>query len=89
MSLTTLTHKLTILLVLTAASRAHEICFLSFQYICKTTVSYIFTFYKLTKNWRQGIPSLSVEFFRIDQYLKVTRDLRDKRKKTQLLLGTV
>ena len=55
-------HKLALLLLLTAASRVSEVCYLNTEYIVKYENKYVFTFHKLNKSWRKGRPPLSVEF---------------------------
>ena len=101
LSISLMTHKMAILLALTASSRAHEICFLNTNFMCRTEHSYIFTFDKLTKSWRQGKPHLSVEYHdfesepklcvvaALDHYLDLTKGWRDGGQKSQLLLATI
>ena len=51
-----LSHKLVLLLSLTAASRVSEICFLNTEYMIELEDKYVFTFHKLSKSWRKGRP---------------------------------
>ena len=96
-----LTHKLTMLLALTSASRGSEICHLNINHMVKTHNSYIFTYEKLTKTRRRGTAPLSVEYVQfstnpklcvvsvLDIYLKITQEWRVKGQETQLLLSTL
>ena len=53
LSVKVLTHKLALLLVLTAVSQSSEICNLDTRYMVKTGDKFIFTFARLTKTWRR------------------------------------
>ena len=96
-----LSHKLALLLALTAASRVSEICCLNTEYMVEFEDKYVFKFHKLTKSWRKGRPPLSVEFCAYQQnpklcvvqaiksYLQVTQAWRNKNGQKQLLLSTL
>ena len=96
-----LSHKLALLLSLTAASRVSEICCLNTEYMVEFEDKYVFKFHKLTKSWRKGRPPLSVEFCAYQQnpklcvvqaiksYLQVTQAWRNKNGQKQLLLSTL
>jgi len=93
-----LTFKLTMLLALTAASRASEITNLDIRFLAKSPSVYVFHFNKLTKNGRQGKPPPVIELLpyekdsnlcvcrTIDLYLERTKGWRDS-SKHQLLLS--
>ena len=49
-----LTYKLTLLLVLTGSSRAHEICCLNILYFVRHSFSYNFHFSKVSKTAKKG-----------------------------------
>ena len=66
-----LSHKLALLLSLTAASRVSEICYLNTEYMIKFEDKYVFTFHKLTKSRIKGRPPLSVEFCAYQQNPKL------------------
>ena len=66
-----LSHKLALLLSLTAASRVSEICCLNTEYMVEFEDKYVFKFHKLTKSWRKGRPPLSVKFCAYQQNLKL------------------
>ena len=94
-----LSHKLALLLSLTAASRVSEICHANTEYMIEIEDKIVFTFHKLTKSWRKSRPPLSVEFcaYRqnpkvcvvetIKSYLQVTQAWRNKNGQKQLLLS--
>ena len=94
-------HKLALLLSLTAASRVSEIRFLNAEYMVELEDKYVFKFHKLTKIWRKGRPPLSVEFCASQQnpklciaqaiksYLQATKVGRNKNGQKQLLLSTL
>ena len=96
-----LSHKLALLLSLTAASRVSELCHLNSEYMIEVEDKIVFIFHKLTKNWRKSGPPLSVEFcaYRqnpklsvlqvIKSYLQVTQAWRNKNDQKQLLLSTL
>ena len=54
LSIRVLSHKLSLLLSLTAASRVLEICYLSTEYMVEFKDKFVFKFYKLNKSWRKG-----------------------------------
>ena len=95
-----LTLKTTILLALTAASRSSELKFLSIQYMIRSESSYVFTFNRLFKSWRNGKSPPSLEFSSfpaetnlcvytsLDTYLKRSSDWRKDDQK-QLLLSHI
>jgi len=92
-----LTKKLIMLLALTSAARAHEVCFLDIRFLIKHDYAYIFHFDKLTKVARPGKPRPPIKFLPfeenikicvckcIDDYLSRTQSWRGE--KTQLLLS--
>ena len=94
-----LTFKLTTLLSLTAASRVSEITNLDIDFLDKHHNMYIFTFSKVSKTWKQGqkTPTLDFKVYdldpslcvcrTIDQYLERTRSGRGIHK--QLLISLV
>ena len=96
-----LSHKLALLLSLTAASRVSEICCLNTECRVEFEDKYVFKFHKLTKSWRKGRPPLSVEFCAYQQNpkfcavqaikscLQVTQTWRNKNGQKQLLLSTL
>ena len=65
--LSDLTHKLTMLLALTAASRASAIQHLNLHYMCKNDEKYVFFFHKLHKSWKQGCTPPEVTYFAYPQ----------------------
>ena len=95
-----LTHKLTMLLALAAASRGSEINILSVKYMTKSEEKYVFTFDKLFKSWHRGDPPPSIEYTAfpsnrklcvvttLDYYLKISNGWRNN-EKNQLLLSFV
>lgn len=92
-----LTKKLTMLLAVTSAARAHEICFLDIRYLVKHHSGYIFSFGKLTKVANPKKPRPPIKFLHfvsnhnlcvcrcIDDYLIRSKLWRDS--ETQLLLS--
>ena len=99
LSVKDLTHKLTMLLALTAAARCSEICHLNIQYMVRLPNKYVFTFEKLIKSWRRGKSPQSVVFVAfprndklcvvntLDCYIKISKPWRENNN--QLLLSTV
>jgi len=93
-----LTIKLTLLLALTSASRAHEICYLDTNYLIKHSSCYTFHFEKLTKTAKPGNsrPVIKFEHFldknlcvchHIDLYLERSKSWR--KEETQLLISFI
>ena len=92
-----LTFKLTMLLALTSASRASEICQLSLQYMRKTTSDYSFTLAKPTKVHKPGSPFPVLVFTRfteneelcvchtLDRYIEKTAN--NRKGENQVLLA--
>ena len=95
-----LTLKVATLMSLTAASRCSEISVLNIKFMVRTEDSYIFTFDKLFKSWRQGKPPPSLEFAAylpnkklciveaVEDYLQLTKNFRNN-VKHQFFLGIV
>ena len=95
-----LSHKLALLLSLTAASRVSEICHSNTEYMIEFEDKIVFAFHKLTKSWGKGRPPLSVEFYAYRQHpnfcveqaikwcLQVTQAWWNKNGQKQLLLST-
>ena len=87
------------LLALSAAARASEICNLAIRYLVKHASGYTFTFSKLSKTRKQGKPIPSVNYFsfpeekhlcvchNIDMYLKRSEKWRGD--ENQLLLSYI
>ena len=94
-----LTFKLTMLLALTAATRASEICNLDIHYLVKHTSGYTFHFSKITKTARRGKPRPHIKYcvfpdnkilcvcHHIDLYLERSKSWRNN--ENQLLLSFV
>ena len=92
-----LTLKLTMLLVLTSASRASDIHHLDSRFMSLSEEKVVFNFPKLLKTWKKGrvAPKLEISAFEKDTdlcviqtlkvYLDTSQEWRDE-KKTQLLL---
>ena len=49
-----LTHKLTVLMVLSSASRASSLQYLNIKFMARNDMSYKFHFHKLHESWRRG-----------------------------------
>ena len=98
-SLKVLTLKLTMLLALTSAARASEVCFLDTKYLVRHPSVYIFQFGRITKTARPGKPRKPIEFQHfnenrnlcvcnyIDLYIDKTKDIRGD--ESQLLISFV
>jgi len=101
LSLKELTHKLTMLLALTAASRSSEIYLLNINFMIRKTESYIFSFDKLTKTWKKGQSPPTIEFMNfpenpklcvvktLDDYINLSKQWRLTKDHSQLLLSTL
>jgi len=101
LSLKELTHKLTMLLALTAASRSSEIYLLNINFMIRKTESYIFSFDKLTKTWKKGQSPPTIEFMNfpenpklcvvktLDDYINLSKHWRLTKDHSQLLLSTL
>ena len=97
--LSNLTHKLTMLLALTSASRASEMHQLDLQFMVRTDKFYRFTLPQPTKVQKPGDPHQKVTFYgfdevgslcvckTIEQYLELTKAIRGS--ETKLLIATV
>jgi len=94
-----LTQKLAMLLALTSAARAHEICFLDTSLLVKYHTGYTFHFRKFTKVATRSKPRPPIKFshfqnknlcvcFHIDLYLKRSVSWRSQGE-SQLLLSFV
>ena len=57
-----LTLKLTMLLALTAAARASEVCYLDIRYLVKHSSGYTFQFSRVTKTARRGKPRTPIKY---------------------------
>ena len=99
-SIKELTFKLTVLLALTAASRASEISYLDINFMRKSPSCYVFSFPKLTKTCRPNKPSQNLKFLAfkedrslcvchtLDTYLEKLKPLQSEGD-TQLLLSHI
>ena len=70
-----LTHKLTVLMALSSASRASSLQHLNIKFMARNDMSYKFYFHKLHKSWRRGKapPIISYQAYTQDPNLCVVR----------------
>jgi len=71
LDISTLSKKLTMLIALTSAARAHEICFLDIRYLTKHHSGYTFTFGNTTKVAKQGRPRAPIKFIPFEENLEL------------------
>ena len=95
------THKLTVLMALSSASRASSLQHLNIKFMARSDMSYKFYFHKLHKSWRRSKapPTISYQahtqdpnFYvvkTLDEYISRTEGWRSWEESSQLLLSFV
>ena len=80
-----LTHKLTVLMALSSASRASSLQQLNIKFMARNEISYKFYFHKLHKSWRRGKvpPTFSYQAYTQDPNICVVRTLDGYISRTQ------
>ena len=96
-----LTHKLTVLMALSSASRASSLQHLNIKSVARNDMSYKFYFHKLYKSWRSGKALLTISYQAytqdpnlcvvktLDEYISCTEGWRSGEECSQLLLSFV
>ena len=96
-----LTHKLTVLMALSSASRASPLPRLNIKFMTRNNTSYKFCFHKLHKSWKRcnAPPTLSYQAYTqdhnlcvvktLDEYISRTEGWRSGEECYQLLLSFV
>ena len=96
-----LTHKLTVLMVLSSPSRTSSLQHLNIKFMARNDISYKFYFRKLHKSWRWGKtpPTTSYQAYTqdpnlcvvktLDKYISCTEAWRSGEEGSQLLLSFV
>ena len=80
-----LTHKLTVLMALSSASRASSLQQLNIKFMARNEMSCKFYFHKLHKSWRRGKvpPTISYQAYTQDPNICVVRTLDEYISRTQ------